>query len=190
MLLTGYQSFKKIYFNLSLFSFENDPLQNRFHHPLLLLLALSVYLLADFGFWLIWSPFSSSFLVAPQYPEHKVSLLWQRVGSTFSTALRYFPHGSPCEIHLPSFLLESCVLVGLQLAVIVWEFVVEDGDGHAIQDYPKSNAEESKQAPKVSFWTHISITHCRDADLEANQHTACQLRRNTGTDMFTDQGQC
>lgn len=166
MLLTVYQSWKKSVVIWAFLVVKTIPFETDFN------IYFCYFWPFSFIFWLIrFSSFSSSFLAASQYPKHKQSLLWQRVGCTFTTALRYFPHGSPCEVDLPSFFLESCVLVGLQLAVIVWEFIVEDGDGHAIQDYSKSNAQESKQATKVSFWTHISISHCRDADLQANQHT-------------------
>lgn len=51
------------------------------------------------------------------------------------------------------------VLVGLELGVVVGELVVEDGDGHAVEDDTKGDAGEGKDAAQVGLWEHVAVAH-------------------------------
>lgn len=49
--------------------------------------------------------------------------------------------------------------MGLELGVVVWELIVEDGDGHAVQDDAEGDAGEGEDATQVGLWEHVAVTH-------------------------------
>lgn len=72
------------------------------------------------------------------------------------------PLGEP---HPASFLRRGCVLVGLELRVVVWELVEEDGYGQAVENDSKSDADESEKATQYGLGVDVSVAHGGDADL-------------------------
>ena len=57
-------------------------------------------------------------------------------------------------------------LLCLQLGVVVRELVEEDGDGHAVQNDSKGNADEGEEPAQVSLGVHVAVAHGRDACLK------------------------
>lgn len=90
---------------------------------------------------------------------------WVGLWVASSQALSYLLSGSLHELHIPPFPSYGGVLVSLELAVVIGEFVVEDGNGHPVEDDPESDAEEGKKPAQVSLWVHVSIAHSGDAHL-------------------------
>lgn len=72
------------------------------------------------------------------------------------------------KAELATDLLSGGEFVGLQFTIIVRELVVENGDGHAIENDAKGNAGKGEKSAQVSLWEHIAVPHGRDADLEGS----------------------
>lgn len=98
-----------------------------------------------------------------------ILLLWGGLWVAFSQALSHLFLGSLHEVHLSPFPSHGSVLISLELAVVIGEFVVEDGDRHPVEDNPKSNAEEGKEPAQVGLWVHVSVAHCGDAHLHGKK---------------------
>lgn len=63
--------------------------------------------------------------------------------------------------------------MGLERGVIVRELVVEDGDGHAVEDDAKGDAGKGEETAQVGLREHVAITHCGNAHLkDKNQKIA------------------
>lgn len=62
-----------------------------------------------------------------------------------SQTLSHLLSGPLHEVHLSSLSAYGCVFISFELAVVIRKLVVEDGNGHSIEDNPKSNAEEGKK---------------------------------------------
>lgn len=69
-------------------------------------------------------------------------------------------------MHLPAGLGDGGVFMGLELGVIVGELVVEDGDGHAVEDDAKGDAGEGKDATQVGLGEHVAVAHGGNTHLE------------------------
>lgn len=63
------------------------------------------------------------------------------------------------EVHLPAGLGDGGVLVGLEFGVIVGELVVEDGNGHPVQDDAKGDAGEGEDTAQVGLREHVAVAH-------------------------------
>lgn len=59
--------------------------------------------------------------------------------------------------------------MGLELGVIIRELIVEDGDGHAIENDAKGDAGEGKNTSKVGLWVHVTIAHCGNTHLRGER---------------------
>lgn len=70
------------------------------------------------------------------------------------------------EVQLPAGLCDGGVLVGLELAVVVRELVVEDGDGHAVEDDAEGDAAEGEDTAEVGLWNHVAVAHSGNTRLE------------------------
>lgn len=66
----------------------------------------------------------------------------------------------PGKLHLPTGPGDSGVLVGLELGVVVGELVVEDGDGHAVEDDAEGDAGEGEDPAQVGLRQHVAVAHC------------------------------
>lgn len=88
-------------------------------------------------------------------------------------------HGPACKPHLPSFLAEGGVLVGLEFGVIVWELVEEDGDGQAVKDDSKRDADEGKHSTQHGLRVHVPVAHSGDAHLQGRKESS-QSKQITG----------
>lgn len=73
------------------------------------------------------------------------------------------PLGKP---HFSSFFSGSCVLIGLEFWVVVWELVEENGYGQTIEDDSKGDADESKDTTQDGLRVNISIADSGDTDLQ------------------------
>lgn len=62
-------------------------------------------------------------------------------------------------MHLPAGLGDGGVLVGLELGVVVGELVIEDGDGHAVEDDAEGDAGEGEDAAQVGLREHVAVAH-------------------------------
>lgn len=94
-----------------------------------------------------------------------IFLPWGRLQVASSQTLCHLLFGSLHELHLSSFPSYGSVLISLELAVVIGEFVVENGNWHPIEDNPKSDAEEGKKPAQMGLWIHVSIAHSGDAYL-------------------------
>lgn len=94
-----------------------------------------------------------------------ILLPWGGLWVAFSQALSHLFSGSLHEVHLPPFPSYGSVLISLELAVVIRELVVENGDWHPVEDNPKSDAEEGKKPAQVGLWVHVSVAHSGDAHL-------------------------
>lgn len=70
---------------------------------------------------------------------------------------------------LPSILRGGGVLIGLELGVIVWELVEEDGYGQTVEDDSESDADESEDTTQYGLWVDVSVAHSGDADLQGER---------------------
>lgn len=50
--------------------------------------------------------------------------------------------------------------MGLELGVVVGELVVEDGDGHAVEDDAEGDAGEGEDPAQVGLRQHVAVAHC------------------------------
>lgn len=66
----------------------------------------------------------------------------------------------PGKLHLPTGPGDGGVLVGLELGVVVGELVVEDGDGHAVEDDAEGDAGEGEDPAQVGLRQHVAVAHC------------------------------
>ncbi len=67
--------------------------------------------------------------------------------------------------------------MGLELGVIIGELVVEDGDGHAVQDNAKGDAGEGKDTAQIGLREHVTVADCGNTHLmNERQH---QIEPNT-----------
>lgn len=84
-----------------------------------------------------------------------------------SAALGQLPQSSLLEAEPPGELEGEAglVLVGLQLGVVVRKLVVEDGDGHAVEDDAKGDAAKRHHPAKHRVGHGVSIAHGGEADL-------------------------
>lgn len=94
-----------------------------------------------------------------------ILLPWSGLWVAFSQALSHLFSGSLHEVHLSPFPSYGSVLISFELAVIIGEFIVENGDWHPVEDNPKSNAQEGKKPAQVGLWVHVSVAHSGDAHL-------------------------
>lgn len=99
--------------------------------------------------------------------------LWGGLWDAFSQTLGHLLSGPPHEVHLAPFPSDGCVLVSLELAVVIGEFVVEDGDWHPVEDDPESDAEEGKEPAQVGLRVHVSVAHSGDAHLRTEGGLNC-----------------
>lgn len=74
-------------------------------------------------------------------------------------------------MHIPAGLGDGGVLVGLELAVIVGELVVEDGDGHAVEDDAEGDAGEGEDAAQVGLRQHVAVAHSGNTHLKEERDT-------------------
>lgn len=79
--------------------------------------------------------------------------------------------GPPGKADLPSFLQRGRVLVGLELGVIVWELVEEDGDGQTVEDDPEGDADEGEDPAQRRLRVDVSVADGGDADLQQETQT-------------------
>lgn len=88
-------------------------------------------------------------------------------GRVSSAALRQLPQGSLLQAEPPGELerVAGLVLVGLQLGVVVRELVVEDGDGHAVEDDAKGYAAKCHYPAEYCVRHRVSVAHRGEADL-------------------------
>lgn len=63
-----------------------------------------------------------------------IILPWVGLWVASSQALSYLLSGSLHELHIPPFPSYGGVLISLELAVVIGELVVEDGNGHPVED--------------------------------------------------------
>lgn len=75
------------------------------------------------------------------------------------------------EVQLSTGPGDGCVLVGLELGIVVREFVVEDGNGHAVEDDAKGDAGEGKDTAQVGFWENVAVTHRGNTHLKDSRDT-------------------
>lgn len=73
------------------------------------------------------------------------------------------------EVQLPAGPADGRVLVGLELGVVVGELVIEDGDGHAVEDDAKGDAGEGKDTSQVGLWEHVAVAHSGNAHLKGHR---------------------
>lgn len=90
---------------------------------------------------------------------------WGRLWIASSQTLSHLLPGSLHEVHVSPFPSYGGVLISLELAVVIGEFVVEDGNWHPIEDDPESDAEEGEKPAQVGLRVHVSIAHSGDAHL-------------------------
>ena len=83
--------------------------------------------------------------------------------STTNGHLSHYPFG---KSDFTPVLHVRCVLIGFELLIIVRKFVEEDRDWKAVEDDPKRDAEESKQASQKCLWIDVPVTNRGDADLQ------------------------
>ncbi len=69
------------------------------------------------------------------------------------------------KLHFPTILYTGCVFKGFQLCIVVWEFIEQDGDWHAVENNSKWDAGKCKNPAQRSLWKHVAIAHSRDAHL-------------------------
>lgn len=77
----------------------------------------------------------------------------------------------PGEVQLPAGPADGAVLVGLELGVVVRELVVEDGDGHAVEDDAEGDAGEGEDAAQVGLWKYVAVTHRGNTCLDNESNT-------------------
>lgn len=70
------------------------------------------------------------------------------------------------ELHLPASFGDGGVLVGLELGVVVGELVVEDRDGHAVEDDAEGDAGEGEDAAQVGLREDVAVAHSGNTHLE------------------------
>lgn len=83
-------------------------------------------------------------------------LVWSVGGANILTQFGHSPLG---KAHFAALSEGGGVLVGLELGVVVGELVEEDGDGQAVEDDSKGDANEGKEAAQHCLRVHVSITH-------------------------------
>lgn len=79
--------------------------------------------------------------------------------------------GPPGKSDLPSFLQGGRVLVGLELGVIVWELVEEDGYGQTVEDDSEGDADKGEDSAQCGLRVDVSVAHGGDADLQGETQT-------------------
>lgn len=94
-----------------------------------------------------------------------ILLSWGGLWVASNQTLSYLLSGSLHEVHLSPLPTYSGIFISLQLAVVIRKLVVEDGNGHPVENDPKSNAEEGKKPAQVGLWVHVSVAHGGDAHL-------------------------
>lgn len=106
-------------------------------------------------------------MVGMNYTSYRILILspWGGLWVASHQTLGHLLSGSAHEVHFSPFPAYGCVLISLELAVEIGEFVVEDGNWHSVEDNPKSNAEEGKKPAQVGLWVHVSVAHRGDAHL-------------------------
>lgn len=108
-----------------------------------------------------------------------------------SQTLRHLLSGSLQELYLSPFPSHGSILVSFELAVVVRELVVEDGNWHPVEDNSKSNAEEGKKPAQDGLWVHVSVAHSGEAHLyrkgSGMELLAMGWRRRQGENQV---GQC
>lgn len=67
--------------------------------------------------------------------------------------------------HFSAILYSGGVFIGFQLWIVVWEFIEQDGDWHAVENNSKRDARKCKNPAQMSLWKHIAIAHSGDAHL-------------------------
>lgn len=94
-------------------------------------------------------------------------ILWLQggLGDAPSQTLGQPLPGPPHEVHLAPVPPDGCVLVRLELAVVIGELVVEDGDRHPVEDDAEGDAEEGEEPAQVRLRVHVSVAHGGDAHL-------------------------
>lgn len=60
---------------------------------------------------------------------------------------------------LPACFADGVVLMGLELGVVVRELVIQDGDGHAVEDDCKGDTSSSQDAAQAGFREHVTIAN-------------------------------
>lgn len=81
----------------------------------------------------------------------------------------------PGELHFATSLGDGGVLVGFELGVVVGELVVEDGDGHAVEDDTEGDAGEGKDAAQVGLREDVSVAHGGNTHLEEMRQSSLSL---------------
>lgn len=67
--------------------------------------------------------------------------------------------------HFPAILYSGGVFIGFQLCIVVREFIKQDGDWHAVENYSKRDARKCKNPAQSGLWKHVAIAHSGDAHL-------------------------
>lgn len=71
----------------------------------------------------------------------------------------------PNKVELPACLSDAGDLERLELSVVDGEVVVEDGDGHPVEDDAKGDAGQGQDAPQLGFREHVPVADGGDAHL-------------------------
>lgn len=77
------------------------------------------------------------------------------------------------KLDLPACFAGGGVLVGLELGVVVRELVIQDWDGHAVEDDAKGDTCQSQDAAQVGLREHVTVANSGNAHL--NQRGAQRL---------------
>lgn len=84
--------------------------------------------------------------------------------------LTQFGHSPLGKADFATFPEGGGVLVGLELGVVVGELVEEDGDGQAVEDDTKGDADEGKEAAQNRLRVHVSVAHSGYAHLKGHKY--------------------
>lgn len=107
-------------------------------------------------------------LIGPTVPDIvKLIILGESVG--WAKVLTQFGHSPLGKAHFAALPEGGGVLVGLELGVVVGELVEEDGDGQAVEDDAKGDADEGKEAAQHRLRVHVSVAHGGYAHLRGQQ---------------------
>lgn len=89
------------------------------------------------------------------------------IAGVSSAALRQLVQDSLLQADPPGELerVAGLVLMGLQLGIVVRKLVVEDGDGHAVEDDAKRDAGKRHHPAEHRVGYSVSIAHSGETDL-------------------------
>lgn len=114
----------------------------------------------------LWTPFV---LQRGRQPLLAAAWLMRAGGGWLSNGLAALGQPLRCpteEMDLPACFAEAGVLVGLELGVVVGELVIQDGDGHAVEDDSKGDTSYSQDAAQVGFREHVPVANGGNAHLK------------------------